>query len=246
MSEKKPVLKTWWQGGERYADNISEDGTELLFPFEGPALYGASLWEQLTPDIKLKHVDFCAFFDERLPLNFEIGMGNGEFIVKYAADIPDENWLGVEVFKKAFAKAEARALRSGVKNVRMIQFDADLILRLVPDSALNSVYVNFPDPWPKSSHKRRRLLKTNFINLIVAKLRPGGILHIATDHDDYAAEISKNIRDARGIKSLFEDVYSKSPGNYFPTKYYRKFAEESGAYFFKYEKTLGTELRENS
>ncbi len=240
-AKKPPVLMTWWQGGERYADNISENGKELLFPFEGPALYGAPLWEQLEPDVKLKQVDFGVFFDKKRPLNFEIGMGNGEFIVKYAAGTPDENWLGVEVFRKVFAKAESRAVRSGLKNIRMIQFDAALILRLIPDGTLNSVYVNFPDPWPKSGHKRRRLLKTHFINLMASKLRPGGILQMVTDHDDYAEEICENLKGAEGIKSLFGSPYSRDTENCFHTKYYRKFAEKAGAYFFRYEKISGAD-----
>lgn len=234
VENRPPVLMTWWQGGDRYADNISEYGILLDFPFEGPALYGAPLWEQLEPGIKLRQVDFNVFFEKRQPLNFEIGMGNGEFIAKYAADMPEENWLGVEVFKKVFAKAERRALRGGFKNLKIIQFDAALILRLIPDGSLNSVYVNFPDPWPKSAHKRRRLLKTPFINLIVSKLRPGGILHMATDHDDYAMEICENLKGVTGAASLFETPYRRDLEDYFPTKYYKKFALKSGAYFFRY------------
>ncbi|MBQ3033203.1 MAG: tRNA (guanosine(46)-N7)-methyltransferase TrmB [Deferribacterales bacterium] len=234
---KPPVLVGWWQGGQRYIDNISPEGKELNMPFDGVALYGSCIWEQLEFDIKLKPIDFNLFFENNLPLNFEIGIGNGEFLAKYAADTPNENWLGVEVFKKSFTQAAKRAVRMGLTNVRLIQFDAALILRLIPDNTLNSVYVNFPDPWPKSKHKRRRLLKTHFIELIVSKLKKGGILNIATDHDDYAAEIVENISPVKGISSLFgNDVYRREPGNYFPTKYYKKFAENSGAYFFKYIK----------
>ena len=234
---KPPVLVGWWQGGQRYAHNISPDGITLDMPFDGVALYGNKIWQQLSYDIKLKQIDFNVFFEKALPLNFEIGIGNGEFIAKYAADTPNENWLGVEVFKKTFAQAEKRATKMGLTNLKLIQFDADLILRLIPDNTLNSVYVNFPDPWPKSKHKRRRLLKTHFIELIVSKLKSGGVLNIATDHDDYAAEITENIAPVKEITSLFgSDVFRREPGNYFPTKYYKKFAEDSGAYFFKYVK----------
>lgn len=237
LKEKPPVLVGWWQGGERYVDNISQDGIVLDMPFDGPALYGNQIWQQLDYNIKLKPLDFNSFFEKNMPLNFEIGIGNGEFLAKYAADTPNENWLGVEVFKKTFIQAEKRAKRMKLSNIKLIQFDAALILRLIPDNYLNSVYVNFPDPWPKSKHKRRRLLKTHFIELIVSKLKEGGVLNIATDHDDYAAEIIENLAPVKGITSLFgKDIYRREPDNYFPTKYYKKFAEDSGAYFFKYSK----------
>ncbi len=230
------ILLGYWQGGKRYEKNISDDGIILNLEFDDVALYGNKIWSQLSPDIKLKHIDFNDFFPVKQPLNFEIGIGNGEFITELAYKNSNENFIGVEVFKKSFNQAERRIKRAGLQNVRLIQFDADLILRLFNDNSLNSVYVNFPDPWHKSKHKKRRLLKTFFIELIVEKLSQNGVLHIATDHNDYAQEIAENITQVKGISSLFNGVYSKEKENYFPTKYYNKFAKTNGAYLFRYRK----------
>ena len=175
-------------------------------------------------------------FGNNNPLNLEIGIGNGEFIAKYAAEKPDENWIGVEVFKKIFKLAAKRAAKIETNNIRIIQFDAALILRLMEDNSLSSVYVNFPDPWPKKKHKRRRLLKPEFMQLIVSKLKPGGLMQIATDHDDYAEEINENLKEVTGIKSIYDTSFVRHVDDYFPTKYYRKFVSSDGAYFFRYER----------
>ncbi len=231
-----PVFPSWWMGGDRFASNISPDGVKLELNFENNALYAQSIWDQLHIGIKVRPLDFSEVFGNDNPLNLEIGIGNGEFIANYAETVPDENWLGVEVFKKIFRKAESKAKRVANGNIRVIQFDAALILRLIPDGTLNSVYVNFPDPWPKAAHKKRRLLKPSFISLMVQKLRKGGLLHIATDHDDYASEITENIACVDGIVSVFDGAFERNIEGYFPTKYYRKFATKSGAYFYRYEK----------
>lgn len=229
-----PAFLSWWQGGIRYADNIDENGVKLNLPFNHNALYGDEIWKQLYDGIKIRHISPNEIFGNENPLNLEIGIGNGEFIEKYALMKPDENWIGVEVFKKIFKLAEKRVNRVENNNVRIIQFDAALILRLFKDNSLKNIYVNFPDPWPKKKHKRRRLLKPEFIKLMVSKLEHGGLLQIATDHDDYAEEILENISQVEGIKSIYDTPFVRKVDDYFPTKYYRKFVSEDGAYFYRY------------
>ena len=231
-----PAFFSWWQGGIRYADNIDPHGVSLKFDFCKNALYGKSIWDQLYEGIKIKPVTTYELFGNNNPLNMEIGIGNGEFIVNYALNTPNENWLGVEVFKKIFKLAEKKANKIEHGNIRIIQFDAALILRLMQDNSLKNVFVNFPDPWPKKRHKRRRLLKPEFIDLIASKLEPLGMLQIATDHDDYALEIVENLSEVKGIKSIYDTTFVRNISDYFPTKYYRKFASEKGAYYFRFKK----------
>lgn len=230
------VIKSWWQGGERYAKNVSENGRTLELDFENGCIWAKDIWKNISADMSLRPLNWAGIFCNQNPVNLEIGIGNGEFIAYKALENPKENFIGVEVFKKVFDKAAARITRNGSQNVRLIQFDADLIIRLIPEGSLKNIYVNFPDPWPKNAHKRRRLLKTEFINLASSKLEKGGLLHMTTDHSDYASEIAANVSAAYGLKSAFGEVYLRDIPDYFPTKYYRKFAEKSGAYFFRYIK----------
>lgn len=231
-----PAFFSWWQGGIRYAENVDNNGETLKLPFEKNALYGEEIWKQLYPNIKLRPLSCNEIFGNNNPLNLEIGIGNGEFIAKYAMERKEENWLGVEVFKKIFKLAEKRVNKIEHNNIRIIQFDAALILRLMEDSSLSNVYVNFPDPWPKKKHKRRRLLKPEFMQLIVSKLKKGGLMQIATDHDDYADEINENLKAVTGIKSIYTESFVRYVDDYFPTKYYRKFVSSDGAYFFRYKR----------
>ena len=231
-----PAFFSWWQGGIRYAENIDKNGEVLKLPFEKNALYGDAIWSQLYPNIKLKPITCMEIFGNNNPLNLEIGIGNGEFIAKYAGEKPEENCLEVEVFKKIFKLPEKRANKIETNNIRIIQFDAALILRLMEDESLSNVYVNFPDPWAKKKHKRRRLLKPEFMQLIVSKLKKGGLMQIATDHDDYAEEINENLKEVTGIKSIYDTSFVRHVDDYFPTKYFRKFVSSEGAYFFRYKR----------
>lgn len=231
-----PAFLSWWQGGNRYVDNISNDGEVLNIDFSKKSIYADEIWNVLYDGIKLRPLKINEIFNNNNPCNLEIGIGNGEFIVNYASLTPNVNWIGVEVFKKIFKNAEKRANKIDTDNIKIFQFDAALIIRLIEDNSLDNVYVNFPDPWPKKKHKRRRLLKPDFIQLIVKKLKKDGLMQIATDHEDYAMEIEENLKEVRGIESIYSSSYVRELEDYFPTKYYRKFVPEHGVYFFRYKK----------
>lgn len=235
---KSTPFATWWQGGDRYSENISDDGVRLDFKFDSDnAMYSADIWDQLYQGIKLCPIEPSNIFGNTAPVNIEIGMGNGDFIRNYAESMPNENWVGLEVYKKIFNKAARKIGKSGLTNIRILQFDAALILRIMKESSINRVFVNFPDPWPKEAHKRRRLLKPMFIKLIADKLVNNGELHIATDHEGYAEEITENLSQVPGIVSAFDKPCLPELTDYFPTKYFRKFCNTSGAFFFKYIKS---------
>ena len=235
-NEFKKRFPAWWQGGNRYTDIISYDGVKLSLPFENNAVYADLIWNQLHEDIKIHPIDIYELFQNNNPINLEIGIGNGDFIAGQAANNKNENWLGVEVFKQAFVKAEKKINALDYRNAKIIQFDAALILQVIPNNSLNNIYVNFPDPWPKKKHHKRRLLKTAFIELMRDKIIPNGTINIITDHYDYACEIAENIQQVKNIQSLNGNTYQKNVADYFKTKYYKKFADKHGTYFFKYIK----------
>ena len=82
--------------------------------------------------------------------------------------------------------------REGVRNIRLVRGDGVDVLEYMfgPDS-LTGVRVFFPDPWPKARHHKRRLLQPATMALIADRLRPGGVLHAATDHAGYAEHIAE-------------------------------------------------------
>lgn len=176
------------------------------------------------------------FFGNDNPFNIEIGIGNGEFLSEYAKKYPEQNFLGFEVMKRIFRKAVAKGQQVESGNIRLIHFDATFFVSILEDGCVDNFYVNFPDPWPKKKHKKRRILKTPFIELLVRKLKPGGTLCIATDQIDYAEEIVENLKPVAQLESVYDTIYIDRLDDYIPTKYYRKFVPELGVHFFRLKK----------
>ncbi|WP_241654004.1 tRNA (guanosine(46)-N7)-methyltransferase TrmB [Geovibrio thiophilus] len=163
----------------------------------------------------------------------EIGIGNGEFISAFAGRHPEQNYLGFEVMKRIFDRAIRKVRTAGVKNAKIIHFDATFFVSLLEDGCVDNFFVNFPDPWPKKKHNKRRLLKTSFIEILTSKLKTGGSLYMATDQADYAEEIAENLKPVENLKSAYDTVFINELVDYHETKYYRKFSPELGVYFFR-------------
>jgi tRNA (guanine-N7-)-methyltransferase len=128
-------------------------------------------------------------FGNNSPVELEIGSGKGLFISKAAANTPEHNFLGIEIGKKYARVCASRILAAGKlppRNAVMFCADAAEVLRsYIPENALEDVHVYFPDPWWKRSHRKRRILRTEVLQLIESRLRCGGILHFWTDVEEY-------------------------------------------------------------
>jgi len=132
-------------------------------------------------------LDFVALFGSDAPVHLEIGFGNGEALVAMAAAHPQYNYLGIEVHRPGVGVLLRRIEAEGLANVRVACTDAkELLERRIPENSLSAVYVFFPDPWHKKRHHKRRLVQAEFVALLARKLKPGGLLHLATDWEDYA------------------------------------------------------------
>lgn len=137
-------------------------------------------------------LDTTAWFGRTAPLVLEIGSGTGTSTLAMAQDEPDIDVIAVEVYRRGLAQLLGGIDRAGVTNIRMIRGDGlDVLEHLLGSATLTGVRVYFPDPWPKSRHHKRRFLQPQSVALIADRLRPGGILHAATDHQGYAAHIAE-------------------------------------------------------
>ena len=134
--------------------------------------------------------DWEELFGNRNPLNLEIGFGVGNFIIEMGIREPNENFIGIDFYHKGIRKVITRIAKYEIYNARIVYGDAKekLPLLFAPEE-LNRIYINFPDPWPKKRHHKRRLIKPDFIKVLAEKLRCDGEIHIATDHEAYAMEI---------------------------------------------------------
>lgn len=141
---------------------------------------------RLDPDRALESIDWLEVFGERGPVEVEIGIGKGRFLLAAAAARPAVLHLGVEWANKYLRIAESRARKRGLKNVRFVRLDArELVQRAIPSGSVSAYYVFYPDPWPKKRHRKRRFLQKDTAAHLARTLEAGGMLHVATDHEEY-------------------------------------------------------------
>jgi tRNA (guanine-N7-)-methyltransferase len=148
-------------------------------------------WRELWPTHGIENgdglLDFTAIFGRDAPLVLEIGFGNGESLVALALVHAERNCLGLEVHPPGVGHLLLRCEAEQLRNVRVICEDAVQVLqRRVPDASLDEVLLYFPDPWPKKRHHKRRIVQPQFVELVARKLKPGGVLRMATDWQPYA------------------------------------------------------------
>ncbi|MFF9200605.1 tRNA (guanosine(46)-N7)-methyltransferase TrmB [Streptomyces sp. NPDC014986] len=149
------------------------------------------LWSQWGFDIDgSRRLDLAEFFGNDHPVVLEIGFGMGEATAAMAAADPATDILAVDVHTPGQGNLLNLADRLGLSNVRVGNGDAIILLRemLAPDS-LDGLRVYFPDPWPKKRHHKRRLIQPDFLTLAATRLRPGAVLHCATDWEPYAEQM---------------------------------------------------------
>lgn len=147
-------------------------------------------WPRYGVEYEGRARDFDALFGRRAPLVLEIGFGNGEQLHFAAANEPEANHVGVEVHGPGVGRLLNSVAADGLANVRVYRHDAvEVLQHEVADGALDAVRIYFPDPWPKTRHHKRRLVQPAFAALVAQKLRHGGLLHLATDWQDYAGHM---------------------------------------------------------
>jgi tRNA (guanine-N7-)-methyltransferase len=129
-------------------------------------------------------------FDPARPLEVEIGCGKGRFLSARAAKNPETQYLGIERMKDRVRKLDKKASRLKLDNLRILRLEAFYTFYyLLPTHRVRTVYVFFPDPWPKRRHHDRRLFSPLFLDVLWARLEVGGAIQVATDHPGYFAEI---------------------------------------------------------
>ena len=127
---------------------------------------------------------------EPLRLVVELGFGRGETLRALAAAAPGVAHVGVDLSHRRVLKLARRLAKTEERNLRLLEASAQEVVRdALDDASVSTCWINFPDPWPKKRHHRRRLLQPAFVAALARRLVPGGELHAATDHAEYAAQI---------------------------------------------------------
>ena len=186
----------------------------------------AALMETLLPTLALP----AAPFDPRAlqpgaaDVWLEVGFGAGEHLVGQALGRPEVLLLGAEPFVNGLGAALARIADSGAANIRVHPSDVRVLMANLPAASLGRMFVLFPDPWPKTRHRKRRLVQPAFVAEAARLLRPGARLRLATDWADYADWTLEQFGRAEAFRWTAEraDDWRIPPVDHVPTRYQSK------------------------
>lgn len=116
------------------------------------------------------------------PLHMEIGCGKGRFITTLAAQNPDIHYIASEMIANIIVLAAEKAKDMQLDNIRFISGNVQYMADCIPEGAVDRIYLNFSDPWPKDRHAKRRLTHKNFLDLYKKILTEDGEIHFKTDN----------------------------------------------------------------
>jgi tRNA (guanine-N7-)-methyltransferase len=148
-------------------------------------------------------LDWSAVFGNARPVEIEVGFGKGLFLVNAATACPEVNFVGVEILRKYQLFAATRLARRGLRNVRLVKADArDFLRDCVATGSVQAVHVYFPDPWWKKRHQKRRVFTEPFAAQCERVLRPGGLLHVVTDVEEYFRVMTALLAENTRLQAL--------------------------------------------
>lgn len=159
-------------------------------------------WQQWGLEYDPREIELDAIFGRAGPYILEIGFGMGQSLVEMALAEPDSNFIGIEVHKPGVGRLLHSMAEHDVDSIRVYCHDAvEILQNCIPDRSLDSIQIFFPDPWHKKRHNKRRLIQRGFVLQLISKLKPGGLLHLATDWEDYAHQMMEVLSGAEGLSN---------------------------------------------
>ncbi len=146
------------------------------------------------------------FADASRPLHLDIGCARGRFLLRMAEVQPDWNYLGVEIREPLVAEANRLAGEANLSNLRYAFCNAmlwlDHLLNGVPEGILQMATIQFPDPWFKKRHAKRRMVTRELADSVVGKLAVGGRIFVQTDIEFLAAEMFDLFREETRLNEI--------------------------------------------
>jgi tRNA (guanine-N7-)-methyltransferase len=183
-------------------NNITEKRGAVRRPVRSFVLRGGRLTEGQKRALDELWPRFGVEKGESL-LDFKSLFGNGDATWQMAQACPAENYLGVEVHQPGVGRLLLKMEQQGIANIRIANDDAVEFLReRVPEKSLEGVRIYFPDPWPKKRHHKRRLIQPSLVELLASRMRPGALLHLATDWEPYAEYMLEVMRSSQDFVNL--------------------------------------------
>lgn len=158
----------------------------------------------------------------------EIGFGNGEYAVYLSKKFKEKKILGIEISGESVNKLSKKIKKENIKNILYIRLPAIITFELfLEDNSVEAIFINFPDPWPKKRHYRRRITTAEHLFIFAKKLKKEGFIQLKTDHMDF---LDFSIQEAEKLK-CFEIIQMENPEESIQTKYEKKWLEQGKKIF---------------
>ena len=148
-------------------------------------------------------LDPATIFGNENPVWLEIGFGGGEHLVHMAATYPQVNIIGAEPFINGVAMLLGKIRAAGVSNVSVHPGDARDLMDVLPAGSVAKAFLNYPDPWPKARHHRRRFVTPEHLIPLARVMKPGAEFRVATDIPDYVRQTLEEVPPA-GFELIHE------------------------------------------
>ena len=169
----------------------------------------ASLWPVYGLDVTAEQWNFTQLFGRQSNVFLELGFGDGRVLKTLSARHPENDYLGIEVHRPGVGRVMRELAEEGLQNVRVVSEDGTEVLQNnIAAASLAGILIFFPDPWHKKKHKKRRMIQAAFVHLAASRLQQGGILHLATDWEEYAQQMlevlsAENLLENTSLENAF-------------------------------------------
>jgi tRNA (guanine-N7-)-methyltransferase len=183
------------------------------------------LWPKYGVEFAPQPLSARALFGREAPRTLEIGFGNGEHLLAFAAAHPERDFIGVEVHRPGVGRLLLGLEKAALGNVRLVCHDAvEVLEQQIPRGFLDELLILFPDPWPKKRHQKRRLVSPATLGELARVMRRGAELRVATDIGDYARWILSAMREQQSFRWAADSPrdWRERKADWPPTRYEQK------------------------
>ncbi len=177
-------------------------------------------------------------FGREAMLRVEVGFGDATFLTALGRNFPESNVLGLEISRPSIRRAIKKIEEEKLGNIRLLKVSGLAFLWFLCDlGSIEALYINFPDPWPKSGHHERRLINARFLELAATRMKIGALLRIATDHEEYAYWINSCLQQTKCFVSSLNQPYVRGEAKRINSKYERMaLSEKKACIYFDWER----------
>ena len=157
---------------------------------------------------KIKENNFKSFLKKnninkinlKKKLILEIGIGMGENLIYLSRKNIQKNIIGVDPFKNGIVNVSDYCMNNNIKNIYLYPFVFQKFLNKFKKFRFNTIYILFPDPWPKKRHHKRRIVNEQFLRQILKILKINGKVFLSTDNYDYFENVKTILKKFMKIK----------------------------------------------